>query len=127
MNRTKLLQAIALNLLRSTEIRQAAREFPGLELGAAYRKWKEARGETPLPSLSSNKTDTEKAVAAFTTALRDRPCTRDGCEGTQRLEAICSGCIEGQAGYKTTWTCRTCLHRDLSRESIEEWMHKLSS
>jgi len=112
---------------RNLEIRLAAAASPGMEIGAAYKIWKTARGETPEMLLSSEEAPLKKEMQALAARLRERPCSKVGCGGSQYLEAICSGCIEGRAGYKTKWTCRICLHRDLSKESIEEWLIKLSS
>ena len=112
---------------RSLEIRRAAAASPGMEIGAAYKKWKAALGETPEMLLSAEEAPLKKEMQDLATRLRERPCSRAGCDGQQRLEAICSGCVEGKAGYKTKWTCRNCLHRDLSKETMDEWLIKLSS
>ena len=120
----KIIHSLA---AREIEIVAARVASPDLEIGAAYKKWKEARGET-ADMLLSSKTDVLKnEIYDLANRLQERPCTREGCAGTQRLEAICTGCIEGQAGYKTKWTCKTCMHRDLSKESLNEWMLILSS
>jgi hypothetical protein len=112
---------------REKEIQQARFASPGMEIGAAFKKWKELRGETAEMLLSDTGGPLKKAMQDLAARLRERPCAKEGCDGSQRLEAICSGCIEGQAGYKTKWTCRKCLHRDLSKETMEEWILKLSS
>ena len=126
MNET-ILSLIRHRSIRNTEIQKAVIAFPGVEIGAAYKKWKTARGETAEMLLSADGGPLKKAMQDLATRLRERPCTAEGCDGSQHLEAICSGCIEGQAGYKTKWTCRKCLHRDLSKETVDEWMLKLSS
>jgi len=112
---------------RDAEIREAVRESPGMEIGAAYKKWLTARGRTPDRMLSGEVNDLKAEVEEKTRALRERPCTKESCDGIQYLESVCSGCIEGQAGYKSKWTCRKCLHRDLSREDLNEWLTRLSS
>ena len=112
---------------RDTEIREAVRESPGMEIGAAYEKWLASRGRSPDRMLSGEFNALKKEVEEQTRELRERPCTKEGCDGIQYLEGICSGCIEGQAGYKTKWTCRKCLHRDLSKEDLNEWIQRLSS
>ena len=112
---------------RILEIRAAVAASPGLEIGAAYKKWKAHRGEPVEMLLSDAAEPLRRAVQDLAARLRERPCSKAGCGGSQYLEVICSGCIEGRAGYKTKWTCRKCLHRDLSKESMEEWMLKLSS
>ena len=122
-----LRTAVADRARRALEIRQARFASPGMEIGAAYKKWKELRGETAEMLLSATGGPLKKAMQDLTAQLRERPCSKTGCGGTQRLETICSGCVEGRAGYKTKWTCSTCLHRDLSKENIDEWMLKLSS
>ena len=122
-----IISAIHALAARDNEIRLAGAAYPELEMGTAYKKWKEARGETAEMLLSADGGPLKKAMQDLAARLRERPCTAKGCNGSQHLEAICSGCIEGQAGYKTKWTCRKCLHRDLSKETIGEWMLKLSS
>jgi hypothetical protein len=112
---------------RQLEIREAMKAHPGMEIGAAYKKWKAARGETPSMLSTGQDRNKEKAIASATRFIKERPCTRPGCTGIQTLEGVCRGCIEGQAGYKTKWTCTTCMHRDLSKETLEEWLIKLSS
>ncbi|TSA45881.1 hypothetical protein D4R52_01640 [bacterium] len=123
----KHLLAVAARAAREIEIEQARAASPGMELGAAFKKWKDARAEPAEMLLSSELTPDKKAIKALTDRLLNRPCSRDCCAGTQRLEAVCSGCIEGRAGYKSKWTCSTCMHRDLAKESINEWLIKLSS
>ena len=120
----KIVHSLA---IREAEIREAVLTSPGMEIGAAYKKLKELRGETAEMLLSADGGPLKKAMQDLTNQLRERPCTKTGCTGTQRLEAVCTGCIEGQAGYKTKWTCSTCMHRDLSKETINEWILKLSS
>ena len=123
-NILKNIHAVA---TRNMEIRQAAAASPGMEIGAAYNKWKTARGESAEMLLSADAGSQNREMRDLMQRLQERPCTQTGCGGSQRLEPICAGCIEGQAGYKTKWTCRTCLHRDLSKESLDEWILKLSS
>jgi len=125
MNDTRKI--INTSAIRRHEIHQAIQENPGMEIGAAYRKWKEARGEVATILLSTDIINQNNKIANMTDQLRMRPCTRDSCAGTQLLETICSGCVEGQAGYKTKWTCQLCMHRDLSREDMNEWIIRLSS
>lgn len=112
--------------IRRAEVRAAAAAYPGVELGAAYAQWKAARGESVTP-MSTKTTTHSRALSAAIEKLSHRPCTRPDCPGTQKLESVCSGCVEGKAGYKTKWTCSTCMHRDLSKEDINECMTRLSS
>ena len=118
------LRALA---VRSSEIRAAAAAYPEMEVGAAFEKWKTARGESAEMLVTADLATTKKAMLDLTARLKARPCTAPGCVGTQALEGVCSGCVEGRAGYKTKWTCNTCMHRDLSKEAIEEWIIKLST
>lgn len=127
MNRNNTLKDINATAKRSLEIMQAVEEFPRMEIGAAYMKWKEARGETAVMLNTTQQASITKNMQVVVDELRSRPCTNVGCNGIQRLESVCSSCIEGQAGYKSKWTCMKCLHRDLSKESLNEWILKLSS
>ncbi len=111
---------------RQQEIRAATKAYPGVEIGEAYRRWKEARGETATLLSSRDQAGPQKELDELRAQLFNRPCTRPGCAGTQALEPVCGGCIEGQAGYKTKWTCKLCMHRDLSKEGVEEWLVLLS-
>ncbi len=120
----KLIQAKA---KREIEIQTARAAFPKMEIGTAFKKWKEDRGEKADLLFSGQGKQIDKEARALMARLSERPCTRPGCTGSQHLEGICSGCIEGQAGYKTKWTCRLCLHRDLSKEDLNQWIIKLSS
>lgn len=112
---------------RNTEIIQAGRAYPGMEIGAAYKKWKEARGGVSDRLLSGDVDSLKKEIRSVASRLIVRQCSVPGCGGAQKLESICPGCVEGQAGYKSKWTCGACMHRDLSREDINEWLIKLSS
>ena len=123
----KAMLAIHALATRALEIRQAVAASPGMEIGAAFKKWKTARGESAEMLVTADATPSKKALQELTARLRCRPCTGVGCGGTQVLESICSGCVEGRAGYKTKWTCNTCMHRDLSKEATEEWIIKLST
>lgn len=127
MNKDNALEKIRASAKRSLEIRQAVTLYPGMEIGAAWKKWKEARGEKSEMLFSNEITKLKTAQQDIVMQLSKRPCTRDGCEGTQHLEGICPSCIEGKSGYKTKWTCDTCMHRNLSKEGLNEWMLKLSS
>lgn len=111
-------------LIRESEIREALAEYPDLEMGEAYRRWKNARGEEPtyihtgMEELHKIKAELRKSAT--------RPCDQVGCPGIQHLEGICSGCIEGRKGYKSKWTCDECLHRELSKKEFLEWLKELS-
>jgi len=110
-------------LKREEEIQQAVKEYPGLEIGEAYRKWKEARGEKPT-FLSTG----DKTVEEVKKAIKDaawKPCEK--CGGRAILEAVCGGCVEGRKGYRSKFTCEDCLHRELSTKGYMEWLKELSS
>lgn len=126
-NKNELITKLTQMQQREVEIRQAAAENPAMEIGAAYKKWKKLRGESAERLVTAEQGSLKKEIRDLITRLQERPCTREGCAGVQVLEAICTGCIEGQAGYKTKWTCRTCLHRDLSKKEYLEWLKELSS
>ena len=123
----ELSRRLLLLRIRDAEIRESVRENPGMEIGSAYKKWLTSRGRSPDLLLSGEINTLKKEVEEQTRRLRERPCTREGCDGTQYLESVCAGCIEGQAGYKSKWTCKKCLHRDLSKEDLNQWLTKLSS
>ena len=120
MPRINIFELIKERAGRALEIRHARNKYPEMEIGAAYKKWKNGRGETASILLSADRDSLKKEIQAVTTALSNRPCTTKDCNGVQQLEGVCSGCIEGQAGYRSKWTCKKCLHRDLSKETIEE-------
>lgn len=113
--------------IRAGEIRRAVEAYPGMELRAAYNKWKADRGEEVTPFTTRVDTTVHAAAARLEMHLRERVCTQPGCKGVQILEPVCSSCVEGKAGYRTKWTCSTCLHRELSKEELTVWMARLSS
>jgi len=108
---------------REQEVREAHSIFPEMEIGEAYRKYKEAKGEE-ASMLSTGDPALEKAKAAVLQVFR-RPCTQPGCKGTQLLEGVCEGCVEGKAGYKSKWTCEVCMYRELSKTPYLDWYSKL--
>lgn len=110
---------------REEEIQKAAKEYPGVEIGEAYRKWKEAQGETAIFLQTDDRT-IEVSKKLIKEAAK-KPCTQDGCAGTMELEAICGSCVEGRLGWKTKWTCDVCLYRELSKKDFLEWLRELSS
>src|SRR3989304_2010172 len=102
-------------LTKEQEVRQATKEFPGVEIGEAYRRWKELRGEQPLPKFSTGDR-TLKLSKQYLLEKAKKPCEQEGCDGVRELESICAGCVEGRLGYKSKWTCSKCLHRELSKK-----------
>ena len=108
---------------REKEIQEAHSIFPELEIGEAYRQYKEAKGETAT-MLSTDDPDLE-AIKAVILKTFERPCTQLGCDGTQLLEGVCEGCVEGKAGFKSKWTCKTCMHRELSKKLYMEWYEEV--
>ena len=108
---------------REKEIREAISIFPDLEMGEAYRKYKEAKGEEAT-MLSTGDPSIEAAKAVILKTF-ERPCSQPGCEGTQLLEGICEGCVEGKAGFKSKWTCKKCMYRELSKKLYMDWYEEL--
>lgn len=109
------------------EVRLAVATFPGMEIGEAYRKWKEARGEKPELVFKARLAGDPGVTGDMLRKIKERPCTREGCTGVQILEGVCTGCVEGRAGYRTKWTCNICMHRELSKEDFMTWIKRLSS
>jgi hypothetical protein len=108
---------------REKEVREAHSIYPDLEIGEAYRMYKEARGET-ASMLQSNDPSLKEAKRRVLRTFR-KPCTQVGCSGTMLLEGICEGCIEGKKGFRTKWTCEECLHRELSKKLFSDWYDEL--
>jgi len=108
---------------REEEIQKATAEYPGLEIGEAYRRWKEKRGEKPIFLSTSDKTVQESYARVKEIAWK--PCEK--CGGKAILEAVCGGCVEGRKGYRSKFTCEDCLHRELSTKGYMEWLKELSS
>ena len=111
--------------VRTQEVRDAVKTYPGVEIGEAYRRWKEVRGEVAT-ILQTSDESIQRARKGLTEAAK-KPCTKEGCVGTMILETICSGCVEGRKGYKTKWICQECLHRELSKKDYLGWLVELSS
>ena len=109
---------------REQEIREAQSIFPDLEIGEAYRQYKEAKGETAT-MLSAGDPELEKAKQMVMQTFR-RPCNQPGCNGTQILEGVCEGCIEGKAGFRSKWTCELCMYRELSKRLYLDWYDELT-
>jgi len=108
---------------REQEVREARSIFPDLEIGAAYRKYKEAKGEEAT-MLSTGDPLLEAAKQLIIHTFR-RVCTQPECSGTQLLEGICDGCVEGKAGFLSKWTCEVCMHRELSKKPYLDWYNEL--
>ena len=112
-------------IYRENEIIEATTEYPNMEIGEAYAKWKETRGE----KTTFLRTD-DPTLEAAKTAVREsakKPCTQPDCGGTMILEAVCGSCVEGRKGYQSKWVCEECLHRELSKKGYLEWLQDLSS
>jgi len=109
---------------REREVREAHAIYPDLEIGEAYRRYKEDKGET----ATMLRTDDPTLARAKKVVLRvfRRPCTQPECTGEQVLEGVCEGCVEGKAGYKTKWTCEVCLFRELSKKQYSDWYKELT-
>lgn len=109
-------------LQHEEEVRQATKEFPGMEMNAAYKKWKNARGEEPTYLNTW-----DKSIERAKQMIREsawKPCEK--CGGKAILESICGGCVEGRKGYKSKFTCEDCLHRELSKEEYTWWLKQLN-
>jgi hypothetical protein len=108
---------------REKEIQEAISIFPDLEMGEAYQKYKEAKGETAeMINLTS---EDYKAVKTVILKTFLRPCNQPGCDGEQLLEGVCEGCVEGKAGFKSKWTCQKCMFRELSKKQYMDWYEEL--
>ncbi len=110
---------------REQEIQDAQKAYPGIEIGEAYRRWKAERGEEATMLTTGNKT-IEAAKRLMKEAAK-KTCTIPGCDGEMILEAVCSGCVEGRAGFKSKWTCSKCLYRELSKKDYMEWLKELAA
>lgn len=112
-------------ILREKEIREAASIFPEMEIGAAYRKYKEAKGEEAT-MLSTDDPLLKEAKKTILRAFR-RKCPINGCPGEQVLEGVCEGCVEGKKGFKSKWTCEEDpYHRELSKRPYLDWYEELT-
>jgi len=109
---------------REQEIIEAQKVYPGMEIGKAYRQWKEARGEKATMITTGDKT-IEAAKQVLKQSAK-KPCTQPGCDGEMVLESVCGGCVEGKAGYLSKWTCSKCLFRELSKKGYLEWLRELN-
>jgi len=109
---------------REQEIIEAQKVYPGMEMGEAYRLWKEARGEKATMLTSG-----DKQVEAVKRTLKEaakKLCTQNGCDGEMILESVCNGCVEGKAGFLSKWICSKCLYRELSKRGFLEWLKELN-
>lgn len=122
-----ITDAVRRYVRRNADISQARAKYPGMEIGAAYRKLLAARGDAVPDQLPQHTGRERQAILTEINRLRRRPCNRPGCTGTQFLESVCTGCVEGQAGYRSKWTCTACMHRELSKEDLNQWLTRLSS
>lgn len=108
---------------REEQIQQAQKEFPGLEIGEAYKRWGERRGIITYQLRTNDETvEASKEVILHT---YKRPCDQAGCDGQQVLEGVCPSCVEGLAGFQSKWTCKKCLHRELSKKTYLAWFSEL--
>ncbi len=112
-------------LQREIDIQEAHRLYSKLEIGEAYKKYKEERGEKAELLYTGDKNVVN--IKQMLKEMAKRLCDREGCDGEQILESVCGGCVEGKAGYKSKWTCSKCLHRELSKKDYLECLRELSS
>jgi len=111
-------------LNREEEIQKAVKAYPGMEMGEAYRLWKEPRGEKATMLTTGDKT-IEAAKQVLKEAAK-KPCVQSECDGEMSLESVCGGCVEGKHGYKSKWICEKCLFRELSKKDYLEWLRELN-
>jgi hypothetical protein len=109
---------------REQEIQEATTKYPEMEMGEAYRKYKEEKGEvaTQVAFGSLEIEAVKEGLKTLAKAFKSCP----SCGGQMELESICGGCVEGRMGYKSKFTCTTCLHRELSKKDYLEWLKELS-
>jgi hypothetical protein len=111
---------------REQEIIEAQKEYPGIEVGEAYRRFKADKGENAV-SLNTDDLSLIKSKEVLKDSL-ERPCDNPkGCDGTQVLESVCSECTEGKAGFKSKWICTKCLFTDLSKREYMDWLDEFAS
>lgn len=111
--------------MREMEVQEAKNEFPELEIGEAYRRWKKIRGQNAVLLQTSDET-IEKTKDILKRETGRKPCTQNDCDGTMELEGICGGCVEGRLGWKSKWICEKCLHRELSKKEYFEYLKELT-
>jgi len=110
---------------REQEIQEAIKAYPEeRNISVAYRMWKKVRGEEVI-QLNTGDKSIETARQVLKESAK-KPCTQPGCDGEMILESICSGCVEGKAGYLSKWTCSKCLYRELSKKGFLEWLRELN-
>jgi len=110
---------------REQEIQEAVKTYPGMEMGEAFRQWKEARGEKATILTTGDKQ--VEAVKQILKEAAKKPCTQNGCDGEMTLESVCNGCVEGKAGFRSKWTCSKCLFRELLKEDYLQLLKELSN
>ena len=111
-------------IIRTQEMREATKTYPGVEMGEAFKRWKEARGEIAVMLQTSD--ESIELSRRGLVEVAKKPCTQEGCTGIMVLESICSGCIEGKKGYKSKWICQECLHRELSKKDYMDILKELT-
>lgn len=110
-------------LAREQEILEAKKVYPGVEIGEAYRRWKEAKGEVATMLQTSDESVELARKGLIASAWK--PCEK--CGGKAILESVCGGCVEGKKGYRSKFTCEICLHRELLKKDYLEVLKELNS
>jgi len=107
------------------DVTEAHQAFPDMEMGAAYRKFMlEIKKQSPRKPLNTKDKSLEAAKSMIKQTLR-RPCTQEGCSGTQIMQGVCEGCLAGKKGFKSLWECEECLYREYSKIPYLDWYNKL--
>lgn len=112
-------------IVREYNVQKAAEKYPGMEMGAAFEKYMTEQGKK-ITYISTDDKTIQNSMREAVEKLK-RPCRQEGCPGVEHLEGICNSCIEGRKGYRSKWICDECLHRELSKKEVLEWLVELSS
>lgn len=111
---------------RAKHILQARVEYPGMNISEAFKLYCQNHNLN-YENLTTEETNVmNKFEEEHRTKKLAKKCTKENCTGYMILEAVCGGCVEGKAGYKSKWTCTKCMHRELSKETVEHWIYNQS-
>jgi hypothetical protein len=98
-------------------LRHIETQFPGIGRRNAVILYNRYAALVSPPISFDSLDEHQKKVLRYTTA----PCKKKGCRGTMFLEPVCPSCVEGKAGFNSSWTCSTCFLRELSKKDYSEW------
>jgi len=111
---------------RERDMQEAQIAFPGMEMGEAYQKFmREIKKKEPQGPMDFNDPKL-KAAKAIILGTFKRPCDQLGCNGTQVLQGVCSGCAAGKKGFLSQWECEECLYREFSKRPYLDWYEELT-